>query len=344
LKDLVKKLTEAYGPSGSEGAVRDLIRQEIEAAKILEKKGAEMAVDPLGNLILSVKGTGGGKRIMLAAHMDEIGVVVTHVDAKGFARFAPIGGVRPLNLHGGRVLFHGGVLGVIGMERLEESSKTPGLDRFFIDTGAGSKEKCPVKVGDSACFVRSFEDLGDRMTAKAMDDRIGCAVLLRTLHDLPASPHDISFVFTVQEEVGLRGATTSGYGVDPWIAIAVDVTGTGDTPECSPMAVGLGEGPAIKVRDSGMLAHVGVKDWLVRTAEKNGIPFQLEVLEGGTTDAKAIQMSRAGVPAGCISIPCRYVHSPSEMVDVRDVLGASRLLVAALTEPADISQAGEARS
>jgi tetrahedral aminopeptidase len=143
----------------------------------------------------------------------------------------------------------------------------------------------------------------------------------------------VHVVFTVQEEVGLRGATTSGFGVDPEVAIAVDVTDTGDTPECFPMAMHLGKGPAIKVRDGGMLAHTGVKDWLVRTAEGAGIPYQLEVLEGGTTDAKAIQTSRAGVPAGCVSVPTRYIHTPSEMVDPEDVRGAARLLVAALSGP-----------
>jgi endoglucanase len=146
----------------------------------------------------------------------------------------------------------------------------------------------------------------------------------------------VAFVFTVQEEVGLRGATTSGYGVDPEIAVAVDVTDTGDTPECLPMAVQLGAGPAIKVKDGGMLSHAGVKDWLVRTAEGGSIPFQLEVLAAGTTDARAIQTSRAGVPAGCISIPCRYIHSPSETIDSADALGAARLLVRALSGPIDI--------
>ena len=210
---------------------------------------------------------------MLAAHMDEIGIVVSHIDEKGFLRFSNIGGLRPLNLNGSRVRFADGTVGVIGLEKLEEPGKVPGLERFYLDIGARDKASVGVKVGDTACFFRPFEEVGGRLVSKAMDDRVGCAVLLQVLRDLESSPHDVHFVFTVQEEVGLRGATTSGFGVDPEIALAVDVTDTGDTPECSPMAMHLGKGPAIKVRDSGMLAHVGVKDWLVRTAEGRGDPL-----------------------------------------------------------------------
>ena len=333
MTDIIRRLVECYGPSGSESAVRDLIRSELEASGVLKRTGSRVSVDALGNLSVLRKGSGGGKRVMLAAHMDEIGIVVSHVDEKGFLRFSNIGGLRPLNLNGSRVRFADGTVGVIGLEKLDEPAKLPGLERFYLDIGAKDKASVRVKVGDTACFFRPFEEVGGRLVSKAMDDRVGCAVLLQVLRDLGDSPHDVHAVFTVQEEVGLRGATTSGFGVDPEVAIAVDVTDTGDTPECSPMAVHLGKGPAIKVRDSGMLAHVGVKDWLVRTAEGAGIPFQLEVLDRGTTDAKAIQTSRAGVPVGCVSVPTRYIHTPSEMVDPGDVRDAVRLLVAALAGP-----------
>jgi endoglucanase len=336
VKDLIRELTEAYGPSGSEGAVRELVRGEIERTGVLKKKGSELTVDPLGNLILVRKGTGGGRRVMLAAHMDEIGVVVTYIDEKGFVRFAAVGGVGTLGLPGARVRFANGATGVVGLERLEDRTRVPGMEKFFIDVGAAGRDSSLVKVGDTACFLRTFEAMGGRYSSKAMDDRAGCAVLLQVLRDLPSSPHDVTFVFTVQEEVGLRGATTSGYGVDPEIAVAVDVTDTGDTPESLPMAVQLGAGPAIKVKDGGMLSHAGVKDWLARTAEEARIPFQLEVLAAGTTDARAIQTSRAGVPAGCVSIPCRYIHSPSETIDSEDALGAAKLLVRALAAPIDI--------
>jgi len=326
---IIRKLTECFGPSGHEAQVRELIRSEL-------PRGAQVRVDPMGSLIARQKGSGKGRRVMLAAHMDEIGVVVTHVDQKGFLRFGAVGGVRPLPLMGGRVQFANGTIGVIGVERIEDASRVPALEKFYIDVGASSPADCPVKVGDVACFLRTCEEQGKRIFAKAMDDRIGCAVLLMALKELERSPHDISFVFTVQEEVGLRGAATSGYGEEPEIAIAVDVTLTGDTPECPPMAVSLGAGPAVKIKDGGMLSHVGVKDWLIRTAESAGIPYQREVLVAGTTDAAAIQVSRAGVPAGCLSIPTRYVHMPSEVVDSGDVDGAVKLLVSALNGPIDI--------
>jgi len=336
VKEIIRKLTECYGPSGHEAGVRQLILAELTEGGILSGRKIETRVDAMGNLLVHQKGNGGGRRVMLAAHMDEIGVVVTHVDQRGFLRFGSVGGVRPLSLTGGRVRFSDGTVGVIGLEKLEDAAKVPPLEKYFIDVGAASREDCLIKVGDIGCFQRPCEELGDRMIAKAMDDRIGCAVLIQALRELRASPHDLSFVFTVQEEIGLRGAVTSGYGAEPDLALAVDVTLTGDTPECPPMAVELGAGPAIKIKDSGMLTHVGVKEWLLATAERAGIPHQREVLVAGTTDASAIQTTRAGVPAGCVSIPTRYVHMPSEMVDYRDVQGAVRLLVQALSGPIDI--------
>ena len=332
MKELIKKLTETYGPSGHEERIREVIRAEIEGL------ADEVQVDALGNLIALKRGKGGGKKVMLAAHMDEIGIIVTHVDEKGFLRFAPVGGVRPLTLLGGRAVFADGTVGTFGMEKREpeEAKKIPTFDKLFLDVGARDKESVPVKVGDVACFQRPFVAQGDRLIAKALDDRIGCAVLIQVMRDLKETPHDVYFVFSVQEEVGLRGATTSTYGIQPDLGISVDVTRTGDTPEAHPMAVSLGAGPAIKVKDGRMLAHPAVKDLLVRTAEELGIPYQLEVLERGTTDAAAIQISREGVPAGCLSIPCRYVHTPSEMVDYNDVANAVKLLVAVLSKPIEL--------
>ena len=332
MKELIKKLTETYGPSGHEERIREVIRAEIEGL------ADEVRVDALGNLIALKRGKGQGIKVMLAAHMDEIGIIVTHVDEKGFLRFAPVGGVRPLTLLGGRAVFADGTVGTFGMEKREpeEAKKIPTFDKLYLDVGARDKESVPVKVGDVACFQRPFVAQGDRLIAKAFDDRIGCAVLIQVMRDLKETPHDVYFVFSVQEEVGLRGATTSTYGIQPDLGISVDVTRTGDTPEAHPMAVSLGAGPAIKVKDGRMLAHPAVKDLLVRTAEELGIPYQLEVLERGTTDAAAIQISREGVPAGCLSIPCRYVHTPSEMVDYNDVTNAVKLLVAVLSKPIEL--------
>jgi len=327
MKELIRKLVEAYGPSGVEDQIRAVIRAEVEPL------ADELRVDPLGSLIVRKKGSGGrqgseSKRIVLAAHMDEIGVMVTYVDEKGFARFTRIGGVNPISCIGARVAFADGTVGVIGVERKRDNaSKTPKFEQLYIDVGATSRDDCPVQVGDAAVFVRPFAAQSTRLIAKALDDRIGCAVLIETLRRLKDTPHDLYFVFSVQEEVGLRGARTSAYGIDPDLAIAVDVTGTGDTPESHPMAVELGKGPAVKVQDGGMIAHPKVKDLMVRQAKKAKIPYQMEVLLGGSTDAAAMQLVRAGVPAGCLSIPCRYVHTPSEMVDERDVENSVRLLL-----------------
>lgn len=332
MKTLIQKLVEYTGPSGYEHDIRSFVRAQIES------HSDAVRADALGNLIARKAPTRDkpeGKKIMVSAHMDEIGVIATHIDKNGFVRFTNLGGVYPRNCVGGRVRFLNGTLGVIGQEKAGAYEALP-LSEMYIDVGAGSAKDCPVKVGDVAAFDRPFSDLGNRLVSKAMDDRIGVAVAIETLRSIEKTPNDLYFVFSVQEEVGLRGAATSAFGVDPDIGLAVDVTGTGDTPNGTRMEIGLGKGPAVKVRDGGMLADPRVVDWMVRSAKRKRLPYQLEVLEGGTTDARAIQVARAGVPAGCLSIPCRYVHSPSEMVDYSDVTNGVALLVEMLSNPVDL--------
>lgn len=330
MNELIQKLVEAYGPSGFEDNVRRLIQEEI------EPYADEISVDTLGNLIARKKGNGDGLKVMVAAHMDEIGVMVTHVTKEGFLRFTNIGGVSSHTLLGNRVQFANGVTGIVYSDRIEERDKVHPLNKHYIDVGATSKEDCPVGVGDAAGFVRPFLAQGKRLSAKSMDDRIGCAVAIGALQRLSAAPHDVYFVFSVQEEVGTRGAQTAANALAPDVGIALDVTLTGDMPEARPMAVNLGEGPAIKVKDSGMIAHAGLVRLMRRRAEEAQIPFQLEVLDGGSTDARAMQISGPGVAAGCISIPCRYVHSQSETVDADDVENSIRLLVEILSQPLEI--------
>ncbi len=332
MKSLIKTLVETPGPSGFEYEIRDVIREEIIG------DADEIRVDAMGNLIAR-KGakTEEGMRVMISAHIDEIGLMVTHIDNNGFARFINVGGVSPLTCYGGRVLFMNGVKGVIGMDSLDRG-KTPALTDMFIDVGATSKEDCPVKVGDVCGFDRPFLDLGKRMVAKSMDDRISAAIAIETLKQLKTTPHEVYFVFSTQEEVGLRGATTAAYGIDPEVGFAIDVTRSGDTPRTNPkMATALGDGPAIKVRDSSFIADPKLVDWMIKAAEEAEIPYQMEVLEAGGTDGRAIQLTRAGVPAGCVSIVCRYIHSPSEMVDSDDVENAVKLLVKLLREPIVLS-------
>jgi putative aminopeptidase FrvX len=330
VKDLIKKLTEAYGPSGREDSIREIIRAEVKPLV------DELHVDALGNLVVLKRGTGQGKKVMLAAHMDEIGLIVSYVDEKGFLRFQPIGGVDPMTLMGGRVQFSDGTIGVISPEKRDEFRKDPQWSKLYIDIGATSYEEARARMGEAVGFVRAFADMGQRIVAKALDDRIGCSVLVEMLRRLQDSPHDVTCVFAVQEEVGLRGARTSSYSIDPDVGIAIDITLAADMPEARKLSMKLGAGPCIKVMDSGMVAHPGVKNLLIDAAEAGGIPYQLEVLDRGTTDAAAIQLARGGVPAGCVSIACRYIHTPSEMVDMEDVENTVRLLLAVLERDIDL--------
>jgi tetrahedral aminopeptidase len=333
VKKLLQTLTETFGPSGYEDEVRRIVRSEVESL------ADEIRVDTLGNLIARKrpgKATPETKKIMIAAHMDEIGVIVSHVDQNGFVRFSPIGSVFRRYVLGGRVRFLNGTQGIIGFDRLDNINELPTLDKVYIDVGATSPKDCSVKIGDVAAFDRQYSDLGNRLVAKSMDDRVGVLVAIETLRALKSSPYDLYFVFTTQEEVGVRGATTSAYGVDPDIGIALDVTPSGDTPNALRMEMALGKGPCIKIQDIGMIADPRVVQWMIRAAEKNKIPYQREVLLVGWTDAKAMQLTRAGVPAGCISIPVRYVHSPSEMIDYSDVQNAVRLVSAVLRTPIDL--------
>jgi tetrahedral aminopeptidase len=334
MKKLLQQLTEAFGPSGFEDSIRDIVCAEVQGL------ADEIRVDALGSLIVRKKPTrpnGQTKKVMIAAHMDEIGLIVNHVDRNGFVRFSPIGGVFGRYILGGRVRFLNGTQGVIGYDRLEHYHDLPSMDKVYIDVGATSAKDCPVTIGDVAAFERPFTEMGGRLVAKSMDNRAGVLVAIETLCLLQAkgSLHDLYFVFTTQEEVGVRGAATSAYGIDPEIGIAVDVTPTGDTPHALKMEMALGKGPCIKFQDVGAISDPRIVQWMIRAAEKNKVPYQREVLLVGGTDARAIQSVRAGVPSGCISIPVRYVHSPSEMIDYEDLQNTVKLLAAVLRTPLD---------
>ncbi len=331
MKNLIQELVELYGPSGFEEPVRTVIQRYIDPL------ADDIRTDAMGNFYALKRGDGSGRRIMLAAHMDEIGVIVTQVEDSGLLRFSNVGTIPPKSMLGLRVRFANGVVGLInhdgGIKAEILGKELPDLGRWFIDVGAMSKADLPVGVGDVAVFVRPFADLGERILAGGFDDRVGCAVLIETMRRLEDSPHDVIFTFTVQEELGVRGARVAAFDLDPDIGLAVDVTPTGDSPKPDvPLAVDLGAGPAIKVADTGMIAHPRLRRALVQIAEEHDIPYQLEVLPLGSTDAAAIQAARSGVIAGAVSIPCRYVHTPSEMVDMTDVENTVRLLVAFLSE------------
>jgi endoglucanase len=227
-------------------------------------------------------------------------------------------------------------MGVIGAPDYFGSGRTnsPEIDAFFIDVSDGNGA-APILPGNPAIFWRTMDERGSRLIAKSMDDRIGCAVAIETMRRLNRqTPNEVYFVFTVQEEVGLRGARPAAYSISPDLAIALDVTTTGDMIKNGRMPVSLGGGAAIKIHDTGHVVPPAVRDWMIARAEADGIPYQLELITLGTTDAAGIQTARAGVPSGCISIPCRFVHTTSETVDINDVKACASLLTGLLSNPA----------
>ncbi len=321
--ELAIKLCEAYGPAGREDKIREIILSEIRAyTKSIE-------VDRLGNLIAFFPGTEEKKdSIMFCAHMDEIGLIITHIDKHGFLRFTNVGGIFPEKILHQRVMFENGTIGIIGIESKPETPKPFRLDHLFIDIGAENKESAErkVRIGDIACFYQKSILVNDCLIAKALDDRIGCFCLIETIKKVQNNKDDLYFVFSVQEEVGLRGARTGAYKVEPKYAIAVDVTTTGDTPECPRMEIVIGKGTAIKVKDRAFLTHPHIKEKLVEYAEEASIAYQFEILEFGTTDAAAIQLVKEGAISGVLSIPARYVHSTNELCSVKDVQSTVDLL------------------
>jgi endoglucanase len=246
-----------------------------------------------------------------------------------------MGGLFPAMLLGTRVRFENGVIGTVGVEhQFTKRRELPDTDGFYLDISQDADGNADVKVGDPGAFVGEVTWRGERVIGKSLDDRIGCAIQVEALRQVKQSgtPHTAYFVFSVQEEVGVRGAGPAAYGIEPDLGLALDVMPTGDTPHGWQNAVRLGGGAAIKTRDTGLIVPAAVRDLLIRRAEETGIPYQLEVLEGGSTDGRAIQVARSGVPTGVISIPLRYVHTPSETADMRDVRAAVDLLVAVLTQ------------
>ncbi|SDK48875.1 endoglucanase [Natronincola ferrireducens] len=329
--DFLKKMLSTYSPAGNEVKIADLIREEIK--ELVD----EITVDTLGNLIARKKGA--GKKVMLAGHMDQIGLMVTYIDDEGFLRFTNVGGISPAITLSQRVIFENGTIGVIGSERLEDL-KDLRLDKLFIDIGASSREEAEdkVKIGDIAVYCSEVVADEKKVISQALDDRIGCFVMIEALKRLSNTENDLYFVFTVQEEVGTRGAKTAAYGIEPDIAIAFDVTATGDTPKAKSMAVKLGKGPAIKVKDNSILCHPKVKNYMIDQAEKNNIPYQIEILEFGGTDAGAIHLTKSGVPSGVLSIPCRYLHSDCEMVFLSDVEEAIELTKNIVIHPIQLDE------
>ncbi len=314
-KETVRKITACYGPSGREKKAAELL------ADMIRPYVDEITGDSLGNVIGLKRGTS-GKRVMLSAHMDQIGLIVIDIDEKGFLRFAPVGGIDPEMTIGREVAFENGVRGVIYRE--ERNVKPPaGIAKMFIDIGCSNREAAEkhVSIGDICVYTPHFVDMGSRVACGALDDRICCAILAEVMKKIH-SPHDVYCVFTAQEEVGCRGALAAAYSVNPDFGINLDVTASADTPECDPMPMKMGAGPAIKYMDDSAVITKPVIDFMHAVAEKHGIQVQNEVLPYGGTDASAVQPMRGGKAACCVSIATRYIHSPIETADLGDCLSA----------------------
>ena len=323
--ELLNKLTQTDGVSGCENAICTLIKKEA------EKYCDEIYTDALGNLIVHKKGS--GKKVMFAAHMDEIGIIVTYIDEKGFIRFKNIGGLYTRFLVNRRVRFSNGTTGVIGCEE-DEFVKKPSLDKLYIDIGAVDRKDAEkyVRIGDMASFMGEMYSNESVVMSKALDNRAGCYILIKALQSLKNTENDLYFVFTSQEEVGLRGARSAAFSINPDYAVAVDVTDTGDTPEAPVMAVNMGKGAAVKIMDHSVICDADVRIKIIECAKKNNIPYQLEIMTDGGTDAGAIHLTRSGIKTGGISLPTRYIHSPSETASISDLKACCDLVSALCRE------------
>lgn len=330
---MLERLCRFEAPSGREDSVRDFLMKQIGTA-------AEMRVDSAGNLIVFKKGKKRPKvRLMLDAHMDEVGVIVTCITEDGLLKFSTVGGVDASVLLGRRVVFDGAVVGVVGARPVhlmqpEEKKKLPSVDAMYIDIGTTSRQEAEalLSVGDMAVFDSGFLRLGEhRVKARAIDDRVGCAVLLGLL--LSELEYDMTFVFSVQEEVGLRGAQTAAFAVDPQAAIVVEATTAADFAgiPSDRQVCRLGAGAVLSFMDGGTLYDKGYYDAAAALAQKRGIPCQPKAAVAGGNNAGSIHRSREGVRTLAVSVPCRYIHSASCLADLRD-MEAVAALVGAMAE------------
>ncbi len=316
----LQTLNACHGPSGEERGVAEAIRA------LAVPHADEHWFDPMGNLIVHKRGS--GPKVLFAAHMDSVGMIVTHIEEDGFLRFGKVGGLNPVSALFAPVRFANGVRGLVGKNA---DAKDPAIESMYIDIGAHSREEAErlVRVGDTAVFDAPAFAAGERIISPYLDNRISCVALLAVLESLESSVNDLYFVFTTQEEVGLRGAKTAAYAIDPDYAVALDVTLSDDLPGAKHNGSSvLGKGAAVKVMDGSVICHPNMVKKLTDLAQKRNIPFQSDVIRSGGTDAGAIHVSRTGVHTGGISIPCRYIHAPTEMVQTSDVEACIRLAAA----------------
>jgi putative aminopeptidase FrvX len=334
----LEKLSNACGVTGRESEVKELM------IRLMTPYADEIVVDRLDNVIAVKKGKLKAPKIMLAAHMDEVGLMVKTITKEGFLQFAKMGGIDDRILPAQRVKVFSkkaSFPGIIGskpphIQKEEERKKIIASDELFIDIGAENKDdalEMGVAVGDPVGFDVQYVELGKNVVVgKAFDNRAGCVTMIEALKLMEKTDYTVCAVGTVQEEVGLRGAAGAAFGLDPDLAIALDVTIAGDVPGVREFdtSVKMGKGPALTISDSGLITHPKVLRWLLDSAEEEKIPFQLETGLMGSTDAARISLTRQGIPSGNISIPTRYIHSPVGMLNLKDIENSAKLTVAAI--------------
>ncbi|MCA6075484.1 M42 family metallopeptidase [Fulvivirga sedimenti] len=328
---LLKKICEAPGVPGYEQRIRRMIIDEV--TPLVD----ECHVDNMGNIITIKKGKSSDKRAMVAAHMDEIGFMVTHIDDKGFVRFTTLGGFDPKTLTAQRVIIHGkkDVIGVMGTKPIhvmsaEERTKMPKTTDFYIDLGMEKKDvEKVVSIGDPITRERELIEMGDCVNCKSIDNRVSVFVLIETLRKIKTTPFDVYGVFTVQEEVGIRGANVAAHTINPDFGFGLDTTIAFDLPGAQPheKVTSLGHGTAIKLMDASAICDYRMVDYMKKTADKNKIKWQPEVLTAGGTDTAGVQrMGKNGSISGAISIPTRHLHQVIEMAHKKDIESSIKLL------------------
>ncbi len=336
MEELFKKLVETPSTSGYEKYIRDLIYKEI------KPHVDDVKIDKIGNLIAK-KGSGSPK-IMLAAHMDELGLLVKYIDKNGFIKFEPVGGWDQRVLLAQKVIIHGSkkpVIGVIGskpihIQEKEEQNQVIKIKDMYIDVGAKNEKdvgKMGIHIGDFISPCRQFSKLyGNRFTGHGLDNRIGCLELMEIMKGIKKFKGTVYAVWTIEEEIGLVGVRGSVFGINPDVFLALDTTIAGDTPnlkegEAPPE---LGKGPVLLIKDQISIINPNVRKWLEATAKENKISLQYDVMSGGATDASVAAITREGVPAGALLAPTRYVHTPIEVADMNDIKNIVRLVQKAI--------------
>ncbi|MCX6817963.1 MAG: M42 family metallopeptidase [Candidatus Aenigmarchaeota archaeon] len=332
MEDLLKRLVDSASISGYEKNIRDLISKEIKPYV------DEIKIDKIGNLICK-KGSGSPK-VMLTAHMDEVGLMVKYIDDDGFIKFEPVGGWDPKVLLSQKFKIHGTkgpVIGVIGSKPIhlqdrEDVNKVVKLNDMFIDIGAKNKKEVAaigIRLGDFITIYGEFNKLnGSRITAHGFDDRLGCLVMIEVMKNLKKFKGTVYAVGTVKEEIGLVGVRGSAFSINPDVVISLDTTTCGDTPELKPYEAParMGLGPVLVVKDAISIIQSEMKEWVEDVAKKNKIKIQFDILSGGATDASVTPMIREGIPSIAILTPSRYLHTPTEVADMNDVKNAVTLV------------------